>query len=216
MKSDHKLHHVVFITLITLMILIPVGCGSGGGGGGSSSGGDTQVDVEGNPSTATITSIVPPGDECPYGGIRVDTGIDENGNGIVDRNEYWLDSSLFQTDSDLDLLSDAMEMIIGTDVLVPDTDVDLILDGWEYQYGLDPLDASDAQEDADNDGVSNYDEFVNSLNPHSADSDSDLMPDLFELENLALRKNRVRIVPGSTTPGVVGRNAKRGQCFSPL
>ncbi|MGY5864750.1 MAG: M28 family peptidase [Candidatus Thorarchaeota archaeon] len=115
--------------------------------------------------------------------ITIQYDADENGNSILDRNEYWLDSSLFQTDSDLDMLSDAMEMIIGTDVLAPDTDLDSISDGWEYEYDLDPLDASDAQEDADNDGVSNYDEFVNSLNPHSADTDMDLMSDLFELEN---------------------------------
>ncbi len=113
--------------------------------------------------------------------IEYDTDVD--GNGILDRNEYWLDSALFQTDSDSDSLSDAMEMIVGTDVSVPDSDQDSIEDGWEYEYGFDPLDASDAQEDADGDGVSNADEFLNLLNPHSADSDEDLIPDLYELEN---------------------------------
>jgi hypothetical protein len=115
--------------------------------------------------------------------ITLQYDADENGNSIIDRNEYWLDSSLFHIDSDLDSLSDAMEMIIGTDVSDPDSDLDSITDGWEYEYQLNPLDASDAQEDPDNDGVSNYDEFLNSLNPHSADTDMDLMSDLFELEN---------------------------------
>lgn len=115
--------------------------------------------------------------------ITIKYDADENGNGIVDRNEYWLDSSLFHIDSDLDALNDAMEMIIGTDVEAPDSDFDSIPDGWEYEYDLNPLDATDAQDDADNDGVSNYDEFINSLNPRSADTDLDLMPDLFELEN---------------------------------
>jgi hypothetical protein len=115
--------------------------------------------------------------------ITIEYDADVDGNGILDRNEYWLDSMLFQTDSDSDSLSDAMEMIVGTDVSAPDSDHDSISDGWEFDNGLDPLDASDAQEDADSDGVSNADEFLNSLDPHSADSDMDLIPDLYELEN---------------------------------
>jgi len=115
--------------------------------------------------------------------ITVEYDADVDGNGVLDRNEYWLDAALFNTDSDSDQLSDAMEIIIGADESSPDSDLDSMTDGWEYEYGLDPLDPSDGQEDADGDGVSNADEFLNSLNPHSADTDMDLMPDLFELEN---------------------------------
>ncbi|NOY39161.1 MAG: Ig-like domain-containing protein, partial [Nitrospirae bacterium] len=38
-------------------------------------------------SVAVKTSEVAPGDECPNGGIAIDTGIDENGNGILDPSE---------------------------------------------------------------------------------------------------------------------------------
>ncbi|MFW9812670.1 MAG: M28 family peptidase [Candidatus Thorarchaeota archaeon] len=115
--------------------------------------------------------------------IKVEYEADVDGNGVLDRNEYWLDSALFHMDSDQDSLSDAMEIIVGTDSSSPDSDLDSISDGWEYEYGLDPLDPSDAQDDADSDGVSNADEFLNNLNPNSADSDMDLIPDLYELEN---------------------------------
>ncbi|MHA2045414.1 MAG: M28 family metallopeptidase [Candidatus Thorarchaeota archaeon] len=108
---------------------------------------------------------------------------DVNGNGIADRNDYWINSTLFQTDEDHDTLSDAMEMIIGTDLDSFDTDLDLMSDGWEYEYGFNPRNATDAQDDDDQDGVLNVDEFLNSLNPLSADTDMDLIPDLFELEH---------------------------------
>ncbi|MFX1485174.1 MAG: M28 family metallopeptidase, partial [Promethearchaeota archaeon] len=107
---------------------------------------------------------------------------DVNGNGIIDKNEYWLSSSLFQTDSDLDQLSDAMEIILGTNPEVADSDSDSIPDGWEYEYGLNPLNATDALEDFDGDNISNLDEFTNSLNPLSSDTDQDMMPDDFELK----------------------------------
>ncbi len=40
-----------------------------------------------NPSTVTATKDIPPGDICPYEGIQVDSGIDENGNGVLDPGE---------------------------------------------------------------------------------------------------------------------------------
>ncbi|MFW9926666.1 MAG: M28 family metallopeptidase [Candidatus Thorarchaeota archaeon] len=115
--------------------------------------------------------------------ISFEYDADVNGNDIPDRNEYWIDTSLFQTDGDSDELSDAMEIILGTNSDSPDSDSDFMSDGWEYEYGFNPLDASDGLEDADSDGVSNSNEFLNSLNPYSSDTDMDLMPDSFELEN---------------------------------
>lgn len=40
-----------------------------------------------NYSTAINTIIIESGDECPNGGIGIESGIDENGNGILDDNE---------------------------------------------------------------------------------------------------------------------------------
>jgi len=46
-----------------------------------------------------------------------------------------------------------------------DSDHDGMPDAWESQYGLNPLDASDAAFDADSDRYTNLEEFLNSTNP---------------------------------------------------
>ncbi len=58
-------------------------------------------------------------------------------------------------------------LIYGTAVLDPtrDDDGDGIPNGWEQTYGLDPLDAADANVDSDGDGVSNLQEFLDGTDP---------------------------------------------------
>jgi len=46
-----------------------------------------------------------------------------------------------------------------------DDDNDGMPDVWENQYGLDPLNASDAESDSDNDGVTNLSEYVQGTDP---------------------------------------------------
>jgi len=113
--------------------------------------------------------------------ITYETDID--GNGILDSEEFWFDQGYFSSDLDGDSISDAEEMIIGTNHNSSDSDSDSLPDPWEIQYGLNPLDPSDANGDLDGDGVLNVEEFNNNCNPLLSDSDSDLMPDLWELEN---------------------------------
>ncbi|MGY5870955.1 MAG: M28 family peptidase [Candidatus Thorarchaeota archaeon] len=107
---------------------------------------------------------------------------DIDGNGVMDSQEYWLDTALFEQDTDEDSLSDADEIIIGSDPENPDSDTDSMPDAWEVEYGLDPVYAPDAMTDADNDGLSNLQEYVLGLNPLSSDTDSDLIPDAWEVE----------------------------------
>ncbi|WP_019676096.1 S8 family peptidase [Arsukibacterium perlucidum] len=62
-----------------------------------------------------------------------------------------------------------------------DNDNDGMPDGWEAQYGLNPLNASDADTDNDNDGLTNLQEFQAGTHPNSADTDGDGMPDGWEV-----------------------------------
>ena len=54
-----------------------------------------------------------------------------------------------------------------------DSDYDGIPDKWEIDNGLDPFSSNDISEDPDNDGISNYEEFINSTDPMVDDRTGD-------------------------------------------
>ncbi len=64
--------------IAVLLVFMFAGCGRPGQDK------DTSVTDR---SVAVKTSGIAPGDECPNGGIAIDTGIDENGNGKLDPSE---------------------------------------------------------------------------------------------------------------------------------
>jgi len=107
---------------------------------------------------------------------------DSNGNGVMDSQEYWLDTALFEQDDDSDTLSNAYEIILGTNPESADSDSDNLPDAWEVENGFNPTYAPDAMEDADNDTLSNLQEYLLGLNPFSSDSDQDLLPDAWEVQ----------------------------------
>ncbi len=75
-------HRAMVIGLVASFLYLLSGCGSSGGGGG-----DTEP-VRQAVSTAARTTPLPSGDaDCPQGGVLVKTGIDENGNGLLDDSE---------------------------------------------------------------------------------------------------------------------------------
>ncbi len=62
----------------------------------------------------------------------------------------------------------------------PDSDGDGMLDTWEVAHGLNPS-VADAALDADDDGLSNLQEYQSGTDPQKADSDSDGLPDGWEV-----------------------------------
>jgi len=113
--------------------------------------------------------------------IEYDSDIDQNG--VLDSEEYWLDTELFEADTDSDTISDAMEIILGLDINSPDADSDDLPDAWELDIGLDPRNPLDAFNDPDLDNLTNLQEYNLGLNPFSDDSDFDGMIDSWELAN---------------------------------
>ena len=98
------------------------------------------------------------------------------------KNGIWCDS---ETDSDGDELPDCGELVLGTDINKADTDRDLLTDGYEVSVlGTNPLKVdsdgngiSDANEDADEDNISNLEEYRFETDPINKDSDDDGLED---------------------------------------
>ena len=98
------------------------------------------------------------------------------------KDGIWCDS---ETDTDGDDLPDCGELVLGTDINKTDTDGDLLPDGYEVNtLGTDPTKAdsddnnvSDADEDADEDGLSNLEEYRLGTEPRNKDSDGDNLED---------------------------------------
>ena len=87
----------------------------------------------------------------------------------------------YELDTDNDDLPDYYENILGTDPLNADTDGDDLPDGYEYwELMTDPLlqdsdgnNISDADEDFDEDGLTNKEEFLLDTDPYNNDTDED-------------------------------------------
>ncbi|MCH4168010.1 MAG: InlB B-repeat-containing protein, partial [Streptococcaceae bacterium] len=93
--------------------------------------------------------------------------VDTDGDGLTDKEE----------------VSGSKNKGQATDPNQADTDGDGMPDGWEVENGLDPTDSSDAEEDLDDDGLTNKEEYENDTNPNDKDTDGDGMPDGWEVEN---------------------------------
>jgi len=57
-----------------------------------------------------------------------------------------------------------------------------MLDGWEVENNLDPL-TDDADEDSDNDGLTNLEEYNYGTDPNNSDTDADGYSDYEEIQN---------------------------------
>lgn len=113
---------------------------------------------------------------------------DTDGDGILDGEETSLGSDPNLTDTDDDGISDGDEFFgrngFFTDPARADTDGDGMIDGEEVGNEFDPLDARDANQDADGDGLTNLEELrdFNTM-PRLADTDGDGQTDGREVLN---------------------------------
>lgn len=132
------------------------------------------------------------GDRCDTFTARLSAGYHEL------RFEYYRNTNTFDYNGDADL--DNITFVNDN----PDVDGDGLPTIWEMRQGLDPEDSADAEMDADNDGLSNKDEYqagsdaqqpdtdgdgltdgdevhIHKSSPTATDTDSDSMPDAFEV-----------------------------------
>ncbi len=107
----------------------------------------------GAPVTDILSVARPQGNGVDMGAYEfagaVPAGADSDGDGLTDDEETkrW-----------------------GTDANDIDTDADGMPDGYEALYALDPRDITDAEADADDDGFTNFEEYLKGANPNDPDS----------------------------------------------
>lgn len=125
-------------------------------------------------------------DYYEYYGVTDPLLNDTDGDGMLDGYEVFNGLDPLIDDSGLDLdgdgLLNALECALGTSANNPDTDGDSMDDGYEYEYGLD-LFSDDANLDLDGDGLTNGIECQCGSMANNSDSDSDAMPDKWEYDN---------------------------------
>ena len=96
-----------------------------------------------------------------------DDDPDDDGYDFVEDDEGWI------------YFPNVDEYDFGTNPFDPDTDDDEICDGWEahyhaiYPFSFNPLNASDADDDPDDDGSTNLVEYLMGTDPLNRDSDGD-------------------------------------------
>ncbi|MBY8999617.1 MAG: right-handed parallel beta-helix repeat-containing protein [Candidatus Heimdallarchaeota archaeon] len=125
--------------------------------------------------TYPLTGNVGSDDLYPF--IDID---EDNLNEFDEVTVYFTDP--FTADSDSDGLDDGEEVnTYNTDPLSVDSDSDGMDDYWEVTYGTDP-NTDDANEDPDEDGLTNIEEYTHNTLPTNNDTDSDGYLDGEEVE----------------------------------
>jgi len=106
--------------------------------------------------------------------------IDSDGDGVSNGDEMIRSLNRFNPDTDGDGLNDGDELRLHTDPRYYDSDFDGMPDGWEVEYGLNPL-VDDSEADPDKDELANSAEYNHGTNPKSNDTEADGIPDGWEV-----------------------------------
>ncbi|MHA1518620.1 MAG: outer membrane protein assembly factor BamB family protein [Promethearchaeota archaeon] len=102
------------------------------------------------------------------------TNPDTDADGLTDGDEIFTYlTNATNPDTDADGLNDWDEIhVFLTNANYNDTDYDGMPDGWEVFYNFDPLDSGDRELDADEDGRTNYGEFLDGTNATNPEEDT--------------------------------------------
>ena len=100
--------------------------------------------------------------------FKMNPALDADNDGVINGEDAFPADPNEQFDTDADGIGNNADL---------DDDGDALPDAWENQYGLDRLNAADANLDADNDGLSNLNEYQSLANPNDPDSDKDSLQD---------------------------------------
>jgi len=112
-----------------------------------------------------------------------DFTYDFDGDGLINGTEQLLGTAPDNPDTDGDGIGDAEDPFPLDGEYKEDKDLDGIPDEYEAENNLSGEKRSDASEDADNDELSNLDEFIQGTDPLDEDTDNDGVKDGQEIED---------------------------------
>lgn len=126
-----------------------------------------------------------------------DADNDADNDGLINIAEFYLKTNPSSDDTDEDDLTDSQEVnTYFTNPLSEDSDNDGMTDGWEVKYTLNPI-VDDADNDTDNDTITNYEEFLVSTSPLLNDTDNDGLSDNEEILYVVTHEKIVNYFTGT-------------------
>ncbi len=138
------------------------------------------ADESNTPGLAEIEALSRPGGAGLDPANGADGAADFDFDGLTNRQEFDLGTSIFLNDTDADGLIDPQELTLGSNPVLPDTDGDGLLDGLELSPSAD-TDGDGTRNildpDSDNDGLPDGVEVRLGLDPLRTDTDGDAFPD---------------------------------------
>ena len=140
----------------------------------------TDTDVDGMPDYWELAYGMNPSDPS-------DASADADFDQLNNVDEFNAGTHPHRSDSDLDSITDALDLWPTDPTKALDSDNDGLPDAWEEARGLHPLDPANAGISSDPDGLTNLQEFQAGTDPNNPDTDYDGVLDDTDAEPLNAR-----------------------------